>query len=283
MVGTRTGDPIGITASPVYTSSIQGWQQRDSDGERRRMSTLDEMTGTRGLSKGSSARHVYESLRHRILSLDLRPGADLDEATLVEMYGVSRTPVREALIRLGANGLVTLLPNRGARVASIELHSLDEFFEALTLCQRAVTRWAAIRHDIPQLRAIEARAKAFEKIAARRDPGAMTDVNCEFHVAIATASDNTYIAEIYRRLLMEGLRLSRIALTFDFDRDRSLLAHIDQVVADHREIVAAIAERDAAKAEALGGSHAWLFRDRVVKNLTFVQADEIVIEDRENH
>ena len=246
------------------------------------MNTPNEFTSTQGVSKGNSARHVYESLRQRILNLDLRPGADLDEATLVEMYGVSRTPVREALIRLGANGLVTLLPNRGARVAPIELHTLDEFFEALNLCQRAVSRWAAVRHDAEHLRDIRARAEAFERIAARRDPDAMSDLNCEFHVAIAAAGDNTYIAETYRRLLMEGLRLSRIALTFDFDRDHSLIAHIDKVVADHRAIVAAIARRDAATAESLGASHAWLFRDRVVKNLTFVQADEITIEDRGN-
>jgi DNA-binding GntR family transcriptional regulator len=244
------------------------------------MSTLDEAAGARTVAKGSSARHVFESLRHRILTLDLRPGADLDEATLVEQYGVSRTPVREALIRLGANGLVTLLPNRGARVAPIELHMLDEFFEALNLTQRAITRWAAIRHKATDLREIRCHAKAFEKIATKRDPGAMSNVNSEFHMAIAAAAANSYVAELYHRLLMEGLRLSRIALTFDADRDHSLALHIDKVVADHRAIVAALEARDADAAEQLGATHSWLFRDRVVKNLTFVQADEVTIEDR---
>ena len=72
-----------------------------------------KMPLVRSVSKGSSARHVYDSLRQRILNLEVRPGADLDKSTLVETYGVSRTPVREALIRLGADRLVTLLPNRG--------------------------------------------------------------------------------------------------------------------------------------------------------------------------
>jgi DNA-binding GntR family transcriptional regulator len=246
------------------------------------MSTLDEIAGARGVAKGSSARHVFDSLRHRILTLDLRPGADLDEASLVGQYGVSRTPVREALIRLGANGLVTLMPNRGARVAPIELHMLDEFFEALNLTQRALTRWAAIRHKAAQLRELPAQAKAFEKIATRRDPSAMSDVTSEFHMAIAAAAGNSYIAEIYHRLLMEGLRLSRIALTFDADRDHSLALHIDKVIADHRAIVAALEERDAERAENLGATHTWLFRDRVVRNLTYVQADEVTIEDRES-
>lgn len=247
------------------------------------MSTVGEIAGARGVGKGSSARRVFDSLRHRILTLDLRPGAGLDEATLVEQYGVSRTPVREALIRLGANGLVTMLPNRGARVAPIELHMLDEFFEALNLTQRAITRWAAVRHKAAQLREIRAQAKAFEKIATRHDPGAMSDVNAEFHMAIAAAAHNTYLAEVYHRLLMEGLRLSRMALTFDADRDHTLALHIDKVIADHRAIVAAIEERDAARAEGLGATHTWLFRDRVVKNLTCVQADEVTIEDRKGH
>lgn len=235
----------------------------------------------RSASKGSNARHVYESLRGRILNLELRPGVDLDESTLVEMYGVSRTPVREALIRLGAEHLVTLLPNRGARVAPIDLQTLDAFFEALNLSQRAIMRWAAIRHSRAHLQPIRAAMEAVEKAGARRDPAAMTDRNCDFHLAIADAAGNDYVADAYRRLQMEGLRLSRISLTFNFDRDNSLAAHIDKVLADHRAIVEAITTRDAGRAEALGGSHAWLFRDRVVKNLTFVQADEITIEDRE--
>jgi DNA-binding GntR family transcriptional regulator len=235
-----------------------------------------------GVSKGSSGRHVYEALRRGILNLEFRPGADLDESSLVERYGVSRTPVREALIRLGADGLVALLPNRGARVAPIELHTLDAFFEALTLCQRAITRWAALRHRPEQLRGITAHMEALEAAAAPHDAEAMTDLNCDFHMAIAEAADNPYLAEAYARLLREGLRLSRIALTYDFDRDRSLNEHIGRLVAEHRQIVAAIAARDADAAEALGAAHAWLFRDRVVKNLTYIQADDVTIEDRES-
>ena len=246
------------------------------------MGTVDEIAAARATTKGSSARHVFASLRHRILTLDLRPGADLDEASLVEQYGVSRTPVREALIRLGANGLVTLLPNRGARVAPIELHMLDEFFEALNLTQRAITRWAAVRHTAADLREIRAQARAFERITTKRDPGMMSDVNLEFHMAIAAAADNSYVAEVYHRLLMEGLRLSRISLTFDADRDDTVALHIEKVIADHRAIVAAIETRDAATAESLGATHTWLFRDRVVKNRTYVPADEVAIEDRES-
>ncbi len=66
-------------------------------------------------AKGTGTTYVYQRLREGILSLDYVPGANLDEAQLVESFGLSRTPVREALIRLAADGLVVLLPNRGRR------------------------------------------------------------------------------------------------------------------------------------------------------------------------
>src|SRR5688572_6773470 len=94
-------------------------------------------------SKGAGAEHAYQELRERILSLSLAPGADLEESVLVATLGMSRTPVREAIIRLASDGLVTLTPNRGARVAPISLDEIRAFFEALDLCQRAVTRLAA--------------------------------------------------------------------------------------------------------------------------------------------
>ena len=71
---------------------------------------------TRPRAKGTSTAWIYERLRRDILSLSIDPGEDLDEAGLVERFGMSRTPVREALIRLASDGLVELLPNRGAKV-----------------------------------------------------------------------------------------------------------------------------------------------------------------------
>jgi DNA-binding GntR family transcriptional regulator len=234
----------------------------------------------RNLAKGESARHVYESIRQQILGLELRPGASLDEAGLVESFGVSRTPVREALIRLAADRLVILLPNRGARVAPIELDSIGSFFEALNLCQRAVTRWAALRRTPADLASIRKEALAFEAATAAHDVGAMSETNLDFHMAIARAAANPHIASAYRHLLVEGLRLSRFALAYDFDRDNSQASHFERVIGDHRHMLALIEAGDAGAAERLGATHTALFRDRVLRNLAYIQADEITIEDR---
>ncbi len=91
-------------------------------------------------AKGTGTTYVYQRLREGILSLDYVPGANLDEARLVESFGLSRTPVREALIRLAADGLVVLLPDRGAQVEPVDLADFPRYVEAFDLVQRAVTR-----------------------------------------------------------------------------------------------------------------------------------------------
>src|SRR3990167_3743588 len=108
-----------------------------------------------GRPKGTGSQRVYDDLRVRILRLELAPGEHLDENALVRAYGVSRTPVREALIRLRSEGLVNLLPNRGARVVSLDVHDIPQMFEAIELCMRVTVRWATARRseaDLAELR-----------------------------------------------------------------------------------------------------------------------------------
>ena len=95
--------------------------------------------------KEIGTQRVYAEVHEDIIGLRLQPGADLDEAGLEERFSVSRTPVREALIRLASEGLIFLLPNRGARVSHIDISDVPQLFEALDLCQRATIRWATAR------------------------------------------------------------------------------------------------------------------------------------------
>ncbi|MEJ0070951.1 MAG: GntR family transcriptional regulator [Pseudomonadota bacterium] len=220
--------------------------------------------------KGGSAREVYRRLRERILRLELAPDLDLDEATLVTMMGVSRTPVREALIRLAADGLVLLLPNRGARVAPISLHGVRAFFESLDLVQRAMTRLAAERRSAQDLARIEQESRQFDQAAARRDVDAMSQANFDFHMAIAAAAQNAYLGQAYELLLFQGLRLSRISLAYRVDvarpkRTDGSSSRISDIIDQHRAMVQAIAKGDAAAAEALAAEHVAVFRRRVFK------------------
>jgi DNA-binding GntR family transcriptional regulator len=213
------------------------------------------------LPKGTGTRHVYDAIQQRILSLDLPPGSDLDEASLVRNFGVSRTPVREALIRLASEGLVVLLPNRGARVAPLELSRIRSFFEALDLTQRAVTRWAAARRSDADLVKIDQHRQAFEKMAGKHDEDGMNLANRDFHVAIAAACGNTHLQEGYARLLNEGFRLSRLSLAYgDTGKGRS---DLDQIVDEHRLISGHIADRSQDEADAVASAHTNTFRARI--------------------
>ncbi|MGN6684051.1 MAG: GntR family transcriptional regulator, partial [Devosia sp.] len=91
-------------------------------------------------ARGAGVQTVYEQLQSAIVNLELPPGSPLDEVRLSRQFALSRTPVREALVRLMADGLVTALPNRSTVVAPIDFEKLPVYFEALTLMYRVTTR-----------------------------------------------------------------------------------------------------------------------------------------------
>lgn len=217
--------------------------------------------------KGTGRQYAYEVLRRAILTLEFAPGIMLDEATLAEQIGVSRTLIREAMIRLSSEGLVELLPNRGGQVTRLDLNDVKAFHEAIELNQRAVTRWAAIRHAKEHLALIRRERLAFETAVAKRDADAMIESNRRFHIAIAQACGNPLIAASYARLLTLGLRLSRQLVTYDVNRDVSLAVHLERIIEQHREMEAVINARDADAAEALGAAHARLSLDRALATL----------------
>src|SRR5215475_11861801 len=106
--------------------------------------------------RGAGVQTVYEQLRLAIVNLDLPPGSPLDEVRLSQQFAMSRTPVREALVRLVGDGLVTTLPNRSTVVAPIDFEKLPVYFEALTLMYRVTTRAAALRRTPSHLVPIRA-------------------------------------------------------------------------------------------------------------------------------
>ena len=131
----------------------------------------------RGRPKGHGSQFVYERLRERIVRMEIEPGSYLDELRLVDEFGVSRTPIREAIIRLASENLVVMLPNRGAQVAPLDMEELREFFEAFDLFQRAVNHWSAKRRTEDQVAIMRRQAAAFRAAHADGDITTMVDTN----------------------------------------------------------------------------------------------------------
>ncbi|MGE0798479.1 MAG: GntR family transcriptional regulator [Lautropia sp.] len=216
------------------------------------------------LGRGNAVTHVYETVRAEILSLKLAPGEDIDDAELCDRLGLSRTPIREALARLAGDGLVTQSPNRGYQVAPVDLMETPRFAEALSLLQRAVMRTAALRRTPKDLEQIEQAYRSFVQAVGDRSPVSLTLSNRAFHVAIAEACHNRYLADAYTRLLDQGMRMLSVPFAYDPGPDDSVSEHTQRVDEDHRAMIEVIRARDAERADALGAEHAELFRSRFI-------------------
>jgi DNA-binding GntR family transcriptional regulator len=207
--------------------------------------------------RGSGAKLVYDMLRDDILDLVLPPGSPIDEVQLAERFNMSRTPIREALVRLAGEGLVDTLPNRSTMVASIDFLNLHTFFDALTLMYRVTTRLAAQYHRPEDLVAIRAHQAEFAAAVAAQDALAMIATNRDFHAAIAEAGRNPYYTSLFYRLLDEGRRILR--LYYQSFNDRLPQQYVDE----HEEIIAAIEARDLLLADRLAKTHA----DQIVRQI----------------
>jgi DNA-binding GntR family transcriptional regulator len=208
----------------------------------------------------STGQKVYSLLREQILSLTLPPNAELDEVQFSEEFGFSRTPIREALIRLAADGLVVLAPNRGARVAPLDLDQVPQVLETLELYERATTRWAAQRRQQSDLDELEKRNREFAVACKAGDPRLIVDANWAFHDTINRASGNRFIAIDCSKLLRSMMRLSLLA----FRQDRSSLARYSDIIKQHQDMIEAIRARDADRAEDLVFMHSDEFRQRML-------------------
>jgi DNA-binding GntR family transcriptional regulator len=202
---------------------------------------------------------VYEALRTEILSLKLAPGQPLDETTLAERFGLSRSPVREALIRLAGEALVVTLPNRSTIVAPIELAAFPKYVEALDVTQRVHARLAAQLRTDADLKLIARRQREFEATLNTRDHLAMSEANKNFHMAIAQAGKNPYLIAFYERLLDQGRRM--LHMHFEF-LERTPGSQM--LTGEHDEMLAAIAARDADRADELAHAHTRQFRDNFI-------------------
>ncbi|MEP3345682.1 MAG: GntR family transcriptional regulator [Litoreibacter sp.] len=208
--------------------------------------------------RGDGARRVYEDLRNEILELKLAPGSALDETSLSKRFEMSRSPVREAIVRLAADGLVHTLSNRSTIVAPIDIGTLPRFIEAIDYLQRATTRLAAIHRTSDQVLQMREAAHIYDVLCQKGEPLALSEANKVFHMTIADAGGNPYLARAYARLLDEGRRL----LHLHYSSVRSEQSAFPLSPA-HHQMVDAIEAGDEAAADRLAHEHTRVLHDRM--------------------
>ncbi len=192
-----------------------------------------------------------ESLRENLEELiaigDLAPGQHLDETELAERFGVSRTPIREALIQLAAEGIIEIRPRRGAVVAQASPARLVEMFEVMAELEAMCARLAARRMTAQDHLALDAAHRDCQASRDARDPDAYYYRNEAFHRAIYAGSRNQFLIEEAERLHRRLRPYRRLQLRV---RDRVATSYDE-----HEAIVLALRAGDAEQSAQLARSH----------------------------
>jgi len=201
------------------------------------------LSPTAGLPRGNVTIAVTEMLREAIVGLDMKPGELIDKTAICERLGISRFPVSEALARLGAEGLVDILPQRGTSVSLIRMSEVTEFMLIRKAMEAEVARALAAVISDRALLTLEADLEVQRRAAETNDRAAFLEADYLFH-------EHMFI----------GLELPRIKTIIDtaranVDRARRLTgtpARLARTIGEHELIVSAFAARDSqAAAEAM--------------------------------
>ena len=181
---------------------------------------------------------VAELLRQRIYRRELEPGSWIDELKIAEEYGISRTPLREALKVLAAEGLVTMKVRRGAYVTEVSEQDLHNVYHLLGLLESDAAGVVATRATEAEQQELQALHDELEAAAADRDR--FFALNERFHMRLLEIADNRW-----RIQMVADLRK-----VMKLNRQNSLLksGRIEESLAEHRAIMAALRRRDAAGA-----------------------------------
>ena len=190
---------------------------------------------------------IRESLEQLIIEGDFKDGDRLDEVRLATKFGVSRTPLREAVRLLAGSGLVELIPRRGAFVRHPGIVELVEMFEVMAELEALCGRLAARRISPGELAELSVAARACEQVLEKGDPDDYYHRNEEFHFLIYKAAGNSFLTS-------EAGRLHRRLRPF---RRMQLRAQgrIRQSMVEHTEILNALEKGDSAASEAALRSH----------------------------
>ena len=197
---------------------------------------------------------VADRLREEIFDHVLQPGEWIDEVALVARYGISRTPLREALKVLAAEGLVTLKPRRGCYVAEISKAEAAEIYPVLAMLEGRCAYEATRRLSDEAATQLQTCHDALEKAASAGEIRQFFEVNQEFHRLVQELAGNRWLIQIINDL-RKVLKLSRL-------NSLSRVGRLDSSLAEHRVILAAMLDRDAEGADAamrahlLAGQHA---------------------------
>lgn len=209
--------------------------------------TLLTAARQRRVDHDSRSEAAYRILKEKIVTLELPPASLLNESDLMSELRLGRTPIREALQRLALENLVVILPRRGTIVADLNMSDLQKIFEMRLELEIYAVRLAAERAAPAEVAEMEALLAKSDEIIQRGDYHQLMQLDHQVHQLLARAAHNEFLEETLERLYTHGLRLWYISL--------HKVSRLQEAIAEHREIIAAIKRGDSARAAEIMRTH----------------------------
>ena len=200
--------------------------------------------------KQSSAKEkVYQEVSRWIIDGTMQPGEKLNEGEIAAYFGLSRTPVHEALMLLAEHHFVEILPSRGSFVSRLSLEEADAIYEAISALNGVLTGLASDKRTQRDLEELSALNLQFDQVRRAGDSEAILQLDNAFHLRIAAISGNPYLEKMLRQLQMHITRFEYIFSRSETDRQHS--------AQDHQAMIDAIARQDRAAAVSLAEAN-WM-------------------------
>jgi DNA-binding GntR family transcriptional regulator len=200
---------------------------------------------------------ALHSLKEAILSGDLEPGVLFSEMEIAEQLGISRTPIREALLDLSAKGFITFLPRRGFKIREITEPSVRELYVFRMILETAIIRIAAPLIDVKAIRYLEKLHREDRKATELQDMHGFINVNRKFHEFLAELTSNSFLIDSFRNV-RELIEL--VSLNIEGRYQRMVAA-----VQEHKAIVDCLKEYDTEGAVAMMERHILVTQDLVLR------------------
>lgn len=199
---------------------------------------------------------VFETIRNAIINGMLKPGQRLMEVQLAEQLGVSRTPVRESIRKLELEGLVKMVPRKGAYVTPMSLEDLQEMMEIRRALEALSAELAAKNATSEDIKRLEESNRGFEESALKNDEAGIIDYDIEFHEAIYKATGNERLVQMINSLREQ---MQRIRVEY--------VHHIDDktpLIGQHQKIIDNIAQHQTEAASEAASAHIQMTEEDMV-------------------
>ncbi len=190
---------------------------------------------------------VFQTIRNAIITGEFQPGERLMETQLAEKLGVSRTPIREAIRKLELEGLVIMVPRKGAQVAQFTEKDIQDVLEVRAALEALSARLACKRMDDRSFLKLQLAIAEYSYAAKNKDLETMIEKDVEFHDIICNATQNDKLIQMFNNLKEQ---VNRYRITYIKNAEDS-----ETVVAEHTAILEALQNRDEETASALASKH----------------------------